>query len=159
MQKTFIMILDGVPSVTAELPAYPLSRLHVMDRSWEHWKAFDGVSRYEARSKQQPTYSIWQRILARVIYNPHAGFGVTWEAHGACNLGEIVDEVEKGLETDDDVIQQWFSSEEVLKLLRSAKTFDEMVDRVKCVCGEFEGDERLMKLVEEVLNGEHPNHS
>jgi len=64
---------------------------------------------------------------------------------------EIIAEVEKGLEKDDDIIQQWFDAEEVLKLLRSARTFDEMLDRVECVRGGFEADERLRKIVRKVL--------
>jgi len=72
-------------------------------------------------------------------------------------LKEIIEEVEKGLEKDDDIIQQWFSADEVLRLLRSAKTFDEMVDRVRCVCGKFETDERLRKVVDAVLGDKWPD--
>jgi hypothetical protein len=54
------------------------------------------------------------------------------------------------LETDDG-IQQWLGSNDVLKLLRSATTFDEMVDAVRCVCGEFESDARLQPIVDRVL--------
>ena len=41
-----------------------------------------------------------------------------------------------------------------MTLLRSANTFEEMVDRVRCVCGEFEADQRLQKIVESILGPE-----
>ena len=77
-----------------------------------------------------------------------------WHSTGESNLAEIVSEVEKGLEKDDDIVQQWFSGEQVMTLLRSANTFEEMVDRVRCVCGEFEADQRLQKIVELILGPE-----
>lgn len=77
-----------------------------------------------------------------------------WHSTGESNLAEIVSEVEKGLEKDDDIIQQWFSGEQVMTLLRSANTFEEMLDRVRCVCSEFEADQRLQKIVESILGPE-----
>ena len=77
-----------------------------------------------------------------------------WHSTGESKLAEIVSEVEKGLEKDDDIIQQWFSGEQVMTLLRSANTFEEMVDRVRCVCSEFEADQRLQKIVELILGPE-----
>ena len=47
-----------------------------------------------------------------------------------------------------------FSGEQVMTLIRSANTFEEMVDRVRCVCGEFEADQRLQKIVESILGPE-----
>ena len=157
MPPTFIVTAYGIPSITKELtPFYP-NRLAAMGKSWSYCKAFDGLSRYEPRPERKPSFSIFQRFLANTFYNPPTGICVAWQVSGACTLKEIIEEVEKGLEKDDDIIQQWFSADEVLKLLRSANTFDEMVDRVRCVCGEFETDERLRKVVDVVLGDKWPD--
>src|SRR5687767_61856 len=90
--------------------------------------------------QRQPVQRPGQRFLAHVIYSPKTGVMRRWEPAGTYVLTDIVAEVERGLETDDDIIQQWFGADDVLKLLRSAATFDEMADAIRCVCGEFEID-------------------
>lgn len=151
MPNAYIVIEYGNPRVTHKLTPYAPNRLSAMGRSWAHCRAFDEVSRYEARPEREPSFSLLQRLLAHTIYNPPAGVQVGWQVAGACSLKEIIEEVERGLEIDDDIIQQWFSAEDVLRILRSAKTFDEMVDRVRYVCGEFETDDRLREIVDIVL--------
>jgi hypothetical protein len=151
MPSAFIVIEDGIPRVVEELAPYFPYRLGAMGNCWADCKAFDGALRYAARPEREPSFSILQRFLAHTLHNPPAGIQVAWQVSGICSLKEIIEEVEKGLETDDDIIQQWFSADKVLRLLRSAKTFDEMVDRVRCVCGEFETDARLRELVNVVL--------
>lgn len=76
---------------------------------------------------------------------------VKWQVAGPCVLADILTEVQRGLEKDDDIIQQWFDADKVMKLLQSARSFDEMVDRVRCICGEFEVDPRLRHIVDSVL--------
>jgi hypothetical protein len=92
-----------------------------------------------------------QRFLAHVIYNPTTGVTTRWEPAGSYALSDIIAEIERGLETDDDFIQQWFGAGDVIKLLGSATTFDEMADAIRCVCGEFERDPRLRAIVDNVL--------
>lgn len=150
-QKMFIVTEYGVPHVTKELRAYRPDCLSAMKISWSHCKAFDAESRYEPKPNGMPSFSVLQRILAHTIYNPSSRIQVDWQVAGESSLAEIIAEVEKGLEKDDDIIQQWFGADDVLKLLRSACTFDEMLDRVECLCGGFELDDRLREIVDDVL--------
>jgi len=151
MPRIFIVTEYGIPRVAEELKPYSPNRLAAMKASWSQCKAFDGTSRFEPKLKQELSFSTVQRLLAHTIYNPSAGVRVEWAITGVCTLAEIVAEVEKGLGEDDDIIQQWFGAGVVLTLLRSATTFDEMVDRVRCICGEFETDDRLRRIVDHVL--------
>jgi len=148
----YIVTEFGTPSLSDSLDeSDPLSRLAVMQRGWQHCFAFDIHQRYRCLPSHQPQLGKIQRFLAHVIYNPTTDVTTHWEPSGSYALSDIVAEVERGLETDDDGIQQWFGADEVLKLLRSATTFEEMIDAVRCVCGEFESDPRLRTIVDSVL--------
>jgi hypothetical protein len=122
-----------------------------MRRSWTGWWAFDAEKSYRCVPSHEPKVSLLEKMLAHTVYNPKTDVMCRWEASGPCDLSVIVAEVERGLESDDDIIQQWFGAEDVLKLLRSARNFDEMVDAARCVCGDFEYDPRLEAVVERVL--------
>ncbi len=148
----YVVVEHGVPHVARELRPFQPNRLAAMQATWLHCKAFDADSRYELKAHEEPSFSALQRILAHTFYNPSAGIQVEWRIVGESSLAGIVVEVEKGLKKDDDIIQQWFGADDVLKLLRSATTFDEMLDRVECVCGGFDVDERLRKIVDDVLS-------
>jgi hypothetical protein len=151
----FIVVEYGVPYADPSLcEGGPLNRLALMERSWMHCCAFDARQRYRGVPSHEPKVSLVERMLAHTVYNPKTDVTLRWEACGPCELPEIIAEVERGLESDDDFIQQWFGAEDVLKLLRSASTFDEMVDAVRCVCGEFEKDSRLRAIVDRVLGPE-----
>jgi len=150
----YIVTEFGMPYVSEELDSYRPNRLAAIKQTWLNCKAFDGVSRYVARPIRPPSFNPLQRFLAHTVFNPLSDIEVTWHAEGVCELSEILDEVENGLEKDDDIIQQWFDSNDVMTLLRSASTFDEMVDRVRCVCGEFESDPHLRKIVDSILGPE-----
>lgn len=152
--KVFIVIQDGIPQVARELAPLRPNRLAAMKKCWERCNAFDANFRYEARPAHEIRLTSLQRFLARTIYNAPLGIEIGWEKTRPCSLSEIVAEIEESLERDDDVIQQWFGADEVLKLLRSAATFGEMLDRVECVCGGFETDERLRGIVVGVLGKE-----
>lgn len=147
----FITISYGIPSIEQELASLRPNRLAVMKKVWEHSKAFDGTSVYQPLPDRLPELSVIQRLLAHTVYNPAAQASIGWQRTGDCRLEDIVAEVATGLETDDDIIQQFMDADNVLKLLRSATSFEEMVDRVRCVCGEFEGNERLQGMMEAVL--------
>jgi len=150
-QKMYVVTEYGIPHVTEELKPYRLNRLAAIKATWLNCRAFDGVSRYEARPNRPPSFTALQRFLAHTVHNPMTDIEVKWHVAGDCDLSDILTEVEKGLEKDDDIIQQWFGAEDVMKLLRSANTFEEMIDRVRCVCGEFESEPRLREIVEAVL--------
>ena len=147
----YVITEYGIPHVTEELKPFSPNRLAAMKATWLNCSAFDGVSRYEARPNRPPAFTSVQRFLAHTVYNPMTDIELEWHVVGDCDLSDILAEVEKGLETDGDIIQQWFDGKEVMKLLRSANSFEELVDRVRCICGEFEGDSRLEKIVESVL--------
>jgi hypothetical protein len=148
----FIVIHYGCPHVEDSLE-HPvgLNWLAIIRRSWAHCFAFDAQQRYRSVPSREQKISWWQQLLARSFYNPVTDITRRWEPSGGYALAEIVALVEKGLETDDDVIQQWFGADDVMKLLRSATTFDEMVDAVDCICGGFENDPRLQAIVDRVL--------
>lgn len=153
----FIVTEFGVPHVADSLEASPpLHRLAVVGRTWLRCFAFDAHQRYCLLPSYEPRIGAVQRLLARVCYNPLTDVVTRWEPAGSYVLADIVAEVERGLQTDDDCIQQWFGADEVLKLLRSATTFPEMADAIRCVCGEFERDARLELIVRRVL-GQSPD--
>lgn len=122
-----------------------------MRRGWQHSFAFDTRQRYRCVPSHQPEIGAVQRLLAHLIYNPVTDVTTQWEPSGSYVLSDIIAEVERGLQTDDDGIQQWFGADDVLKLLRSATTFEDMVDAIRCVCGEFESDSRLRAIVDSIL--------
>lgn len=149
----FIVIEFGVPHVTDSLEtSRHLNRLSVMKRTWLRCFAFDAHQTYRRLPSDEPSFGVIQRLLARVCYNPPTEVVTRWEPAGRYDLADIVSEVERALATDDDIIQQWFDADDVLKLLRSAETFDQMADAVRCVCGEFETDVRLRGIVDSVLD-------
>jgi hypothetical protein len=154
----FIVTEFGTPYVIDSLgESRPLNRLAVMRRGWDRCFAFDACQRFRRVPSHQPTIGAVQKILAHLSYNPITNVTTHWESAGSYDLPDIVSEVERGLQTDDDIIQQWFGADDVLRLLRSATTFEEMIDAVRCVCGEFETDSRLRALVDKVL-GPAPDH-
>ncbi len=148
----FIVTEFGVPHVADSLEkSRPLNRLAVMERTWLRCFAFDAHQRYRRLPSYEPGIIAVQRLLARLCYNPRTDVVTRWEPAGSYALADIVAEVERGLETDDDIIQQWFGADDVLRLLRSATDFQEMADAIRCVCGEFESDARLQMVVDGVL--------
>ena len=144
----------GIPYVADSLPPYGTSRLGAIKRDWERSKAWDQDSKYILDPVEEIQFTLLQRILAHTVYDPKADIQCDWKEAGAYHLQEIISEVELGLESDDDIIQQWFGADDVLKLLRSATTFEEMCDRVECVCGGFEADDRLRIIVVDLLGNE-----
>ena len=153
----FIVTEFGVPHVADSLEgSRRLNRLAVMERTWLRCSAFDAHQSYRCLPSCEPNIGAVERLLARVCYNPRTDVVTRWEPAGSYDLSDIVAEVERGLETDDDIIQQWFGADDVLKLIRSATNFQEMADAIRCVCGEFESDARLQMIIGSVL-GQSPD--
>ena len=99
----FIVTEFGVPHVADSLEgSRPLNRLAVMERTWLRCAAFDFHQRYRCLPSHEPSIGAVQRFLAHVIYNPMTGVTRRWEPAGSYALTDIVAEVERGLETDDD---------------------------------------------------------
>ena len=148
----YIVVQDGMPSVVKSLDTGTrMTTLAVMAETWKYCYAFSAKVRYVGAPSRDVRFSWFKRALAHTIYNPWTDVINEWRESGEYTIPEILALVERGLEKDDDIIQQWFGADEVMKLLRSAKTFDELCDRVRCVCGEFETDERLKGVVESIL--------
>ena len=150
----FVVTENGFPHVTDRLKPFRPNRLAVMAKAWSESKAYDEKSRWRPQPIELPSFNRFQKFLAHTFYNPKTDIEIPWEADGESTLSEIVSDVERGLEKDDDIIQQWFGADDVLKLLRSATTFEEMCDRVECVCGGFEADDRLRNIVVGQLGNE-----
>ena len=147
----YIVIDYGVPHVASELQPISMNRLAAIQKAWTGCWAYDENARFELAPDSEVSFSLLQNVLARTFYNPKEAVVAQWHSVGPMVLQDIVNAVEQGLERDDDIIQQWFGAEDVLKLLRSASSFDEMVDRVNCIYGGFEEDSRLQAIVEQVL--------
>ena len=148
----YIVIEYGMPRVVESLDSGTrMTTLAVMAETWKQCYAFSPKARYVGAPSKNIRFSWFKRALAHTIYNPWTEVMNEWRESGEYRISEILALVERGLEKDDDIIQQWFGAEEVMQLLRSATTFDELCDRVRCVCGEFETDERLKGVVESIL--------
>src|SRR5262245_45981820 len=114
----FIATEFGTPYVSTSLERPgSLDRLSVMRRMWERCFAFDSQQRYRCVPSHIPKIGSVQKLLAHLIYNPMTSVTTHWEPAGGYSLSDIVAEVERGLQTDDDGIQQWFGADDVLKLL------------------------------------------
>ena len=154
----YIVVEYGMPSVARSLEDDSrMNTLAVMAETWKQCYAFSREFRYVSEPSEIIQIGWFRRALAHTVFNPTTNVRREWRADGQYDLSEILGLVEKGLEKDDDIIQQWFGAEDVMRLLRSAKTFEELCDRVRCVCGEFETDERLEGIVESVLGKENEN--
>jgi hypothetical protein len=57
-----------------------------------------------------------------------------------------------GLASDDDIITQWFDGNEVIALLESAETWEDLVVAVRCIGGEHETDPTVFNYAQRVLD-------
>ena len=148
----YIVLEFGIPSVCEELSrGERMNTLAVMAETWKQGYAFSSEIRYVCVPSKKVRIGWFRQILAHTVYNPWTDVKTEWQESGSYCITEIVGLVESGLADDDDIIQQWFGADEVLKLLRSANTFAELCDRVRCVCGEYENDARLRSIVDSVI--------
>jgi hypothetical protein len=123
----------------------------VIGRFWEQTCAFDQDCEYRVSVNNPPSYGWVAKILAHTIYNPADPVACEWMVHGKYDPKTIFALVEAGLKDDDDIIQQWFDGEQVMKLLRAADSYARMVLAVNCVCGLHETNEEARRFVESVL--------
>jgi hypothetical protein len=80
---------------------------------WEHCKAFDADSRYDLILTDVPQVNLLQRMLAYTLYNPSVDITATWTKVGDRMPSDLLDSVRAALEKDDDIITQWFDSNQV----------------------------------------------
>ena len=76
---------------------------------------------------------------------------IQWERIGDYDPSALIQTVRRGLETDDDIIQQWFEGSEVIKLLESAQSYAQMLLAVRAICGEHETEPDVLTYVEQIL--------
>ena len=151
MAAPFILIEYGAPHVVEQLPAYKPNRLALMAQTGSHCNAFDAQVEYQQKVRNVPSFGLLSKVLAYTIYNPIVKVDAEWTVCGQYDPARIVALVNDGLQYDDDIIQQWFSADDVLKLLRAANSFDTMVLAVKCICGEHEVSDEARSYVNDVL--------
>jgi hypothetical protein len=152
--QKYIVVDFGAPHVADSLPnCAPRNRLAVIERTWEDVHAFDGQSRYRVDADHVPKFGTIARILAYSFYNPMLRVPVdaNWTRCGQYQKSDLVSLVMKGLEHDDDSIQQWFGGDEVVKLLENAQSWDDTLLAVEAICGAHEGNSEVLNYVERVL--------
>ena len=148
----YIIVQYGCPNVADELPAYNRpNRLDVLGRTWEQIHAFSDSDRYSLLVDPEPVSTAWQRLLAHTFYNPSVAVSAKWVRVGDQQKQDIIALVEEGLRNDDDIIQQWFSAAEIIKLLQAASTWEELTLAVSCIGGAHEGDDMARRYAEAVL--------
>ena len=152
--KKYIIVEFGLPHAADTLPdCSPRNRLAAISRQWEQAHAFDGKSRYRVDVADVPQFGAVSRFLAHTIYNPmlSTNFDTNWSECGEYRKSDLISLVEKGLETDDDCIQQWFGGDDVIKLLETANSWNDTVLAVEAICGAHEADPEVLSYVERVL--------
>lgn len=93
----------------------------------------------------------FSRFLSRTIYNPVVSVKIEWKRSGAYSRDALIDAVQRGLSSDDDIIQQWFNGDQIIRLLEHAETWDEMLLAVATISGAHEVDQRSLEFVNRVL--------
>ena len=151
MTKKYIVLESGVPLAVNELPGFMATRLGVMAKFWECNSAYDEYGLYKQIVSDPPQINTIQRFLAHLCYNPMMTVNGKWEKVGEYSKSNLIATVSKALETDDDIIQQWFEGPQVMKLMEESKTFEEMFKAVQAICGEHETDKEVLAYVEKVL--------
>ena len=147
----YIVIEYGMPYICDELRNSSPNRLAVMAQSWSECTAFDLSCEYKMVPSEFKEYGLFTKVLAHTVYNPQENIEYRWQKSGDYSINRIVDLVEKGLQSDDDIIQQHLDGEVIIKLLNSAKSFEEMVMSVRAICGEYEEDKNVRVYVEKII--------
>lgn len=148
---TYIIIQQGMPVVADALWKLSLSRLDVIKRAWGRFQAFDAESRYELTVDDLPSVSLLQRTLAYTVYNPRASITPVWKPVAARTHSDLSVLVREGLAADDDILTQWFTVDEVMTLLESAETWNDLVTAVRCISGEHETDANVFSYARHAL--------
>ncbi len=162
MTPPFIFIYRGVPCVMDELPSWDrICALSLLSHCWESAFAFDIERSYTVRVSDVPELGFWRKLLARTIYNPMSSCEINgeWVPQGDCDLKQIVSLIRDGLEHDDDIIQQWFGADDIIRLLEEADSYDNMVIAVDAICGGHEVNDQTRCYVDNVLGCRQEDHS
>lgn len=149
----FIYVTYGMPLAEKEMPKnlFGWRRHDVLTKSWEDEHLFDSESHYMLEVTNIPELTPFQRFLARTIYNPVVPISANWQRVGEFNREDLIKAVEKGLETDDDCIQQWFEGKEIVQLLRAAKDWEELLLAAEAITGAHESELEVAEYVDQKL--------
>lgn len=151
MAGQLITIECGAPRVSDDFPRMGANRLAVMTRTWEQVHVFDGDSHFTVQPREIPSFGLLTRLLAHTIYNPAVPLEFDWHRCSEYRQRDIIELVERGLQRDDDIIQQWFNADEVLALLNSANSWEQMLIAVHAIGGGHEVDSKVRSYVSKVL--------
>lgn len=151
----FIVFYKGYPKLADELPTYDCRRIDLVERSWEWSHAFDDRHHYQLCVDDPPHVGRFGRLLTQLLfqvgYHPRTEIRPEWRKAGPFSQADVLAQFAKGLRTDDDLIQQWFNGDDVMKLVEAAEDFDELVLAIRCIKGAFEVDESALRYVERVV--------
>ena len=147
----FVLVQCGIPRVVTELPDVAPNRLGVIGRFWEREHAFSATHEYAYQVVEPPVFNWFQTALAHLLYNPRISVNGKWVQAGPYSKQQLIEHVQRGLEADDDIIQQWFGASHVIRLLEAANSFDEMLTAVDAVCGGHEVNTDTLSYVKRVL--------
>ena len=126
-------------------------RREIVLRTWEDEHLFDSDSHYRYFADDVPTLTSFQRFLTRTFYNPVVPFCAEWQRVGNFDAKDLIAAVQVGLNHDDDIIQQWFDGSDVLKLLRTAKNWADILLAVEAIGGGHEDTPEVAAYVKRVL--------
>jgi len=162
MGQPYIFFYDGYPTLVEELSFRQLYRMDVIRREWEKWEAVDDEHHYQiALDTAPPTYSATHKFFSHVLFlagiNPAVNLNAHWEIVGPYSHDLVLSLVNRGLETDDDIIQQWFGADNVLELLAAARDFSEVILAIQCIQGAFEDEDHpdAIEYVRRVLGDQY----
>ena len=150
--RSYIVVEFGIPHVADALPEHSRwNRLALLARTWEQSFAFDANSQYRLAVTDPPKYGLIPRMLAHTIYNPSVDVGSEWLRYGDYDKAMLINLVSKGLEHDDDVIQQHFAGNDVLKLMSAADSWNDMTLAVEAIGGSNAACTEVRDYIQSVL--------
>lgn len=149
----YIVVQHGMPYTANEMPPRieRLTRADIMQEIWTASHVFDSSYHYCYETPTIPTFSPAARLLARTIYNPSVSIQTEWDRIGNYSADALIAAVDRGLQHDDDIIQQWFGAGDVLELLCAADSWDKMLLAVEAVGGSHEVYPDVARYVESVF--------
>jgi len=151
--RMHIVVTRGLPYTMKERPPNieKLRRHEIALRTWEDEHLFDSNSHFRYFADDVPELTSFQRFLTRTFHNPVVPLCAKWRRVGDFDVKDLIAAVRKGLDHDDDIIQQWFDGANVVKLLKSAANWDEILLAVEAIGGGHEDTAEVAAYVKRVL--------
>lgn len=149
----FVVVTHGLPYAVTKMPPSikKLRRREIILRTWEDECVFDSESHFQYIASKVPTISSFQRFLAKTIHNPVVPFTAELQRIGDFRQIDLLAAVKRGLDRDDDIIQQWFEGTDVVRLLTCASNWNEILLAVDAIGGGHEDSVDVAAYVNRVL--------